>query len=158
MNLKGIILWVSLLPVGFVFSQVESMSVGKEKFLNPTINSVSYLMNNIDSVIYNQVLLPLGLISLPSSQKVNALEYKKSKNGITQYIGFDDRFGVLTVTWKDESGKNFMSSVLKKSLKGKEHTVPGCYKTMVNTQNIIICIESKKDKTINEMITVEFER
>ena len=143
---------------GTVYSQIETMKINKETFFSPSIASMNYLMINVDSVKWNESLLPLGFKSLPTPQKINALEYRKSQNGITQYIGFDDQYWVLTVIWKDESGKNMISNDLKKSLKGKDQKSPGIYKIEYGGQNLIIGIESDKDKVINEMITVEIER
>ncbi len=144
---------------GICFSQVEKMMVDNETFFQPTLGSMGYLMANVDSVVWNESLLPMGFKSLPPAQKVNALEYKKSIADLTQYIGFDERFGVLTVIWKDESGNNLITNDLKKALKGKEHTTIGYYKTQLNGKDVIIGIESeKKGKGVNEMITIEIER
>lgn len=151
-----LVLWFLFLGAGL--AQVSSITINKQTFLNPTIESMGYLMENVDSVKWNEALLPMGIPSLPASMKVNALEYKKSVNGITQYIGFDDRYWVLTIIWKDESGKNILSSGLKKKLKGKNHTVPGTYKIQYKGMDLIISIETNKDKVVNEMITMEIER
>lgn len=146
------------LSIGISYSQIESVKVNKETFFKPSIASMSYLMFNVDSVKWNESLFPLGFKSIPPLQKVSALEYKKSQNGMTQYIGFDDRFWVLTIIWKDESGKNMISVELKKSLKGKDQKTPGIYKIQYGGQDLVIGIESSRDKVVNEMITVEIER
>lgn len=156
--MKKAFLFLFINLTGALFSQLESIKIEGEPFLNPTLNSLSYLISNIDSVKYNQALLPLGFHWLPATKNTNLQEYKKLKNSNTQYVAFDAKYLLLTITWKDESGKNPISSALKKSLKGKEHTTPGCYKTLIQERNVIICIETKKEKAINEMITVEIVR
>jgi hypothetical protein len=140
------------------FSQVTSVNLNKQKFFLPTIEGMAYLFENVDSNIWNTTLLPLGIISLPLWAKVNALEYKKTAGGFSEYIGMDDRYWVLSVIWKDDSGKNYLSTNLKKQLKGKETGVSGTYRIKYKDKDLIISIESNKDKAIYEMITMEIER
>ena len=158
MKLTTCICCLVFLCAGTGFSQVTSFSVNKQSFVSPTVESMAYLMQHIDSLKWNEVLLPLGFKSLPTSMKVNILEYDKKVNGMSQYIGYDDGYGVLTIIWKDESGKTLISGNLKKALKGKDYNTPGFYKTDYKGTGLVIGIESSKAKVINEMITVEFER
>jgi hypothetical protein len=155
---KGFALMVTFMCIICGFSQVSSVTFNKQKFFEPTVESMGYLMTNVDSVIWNSSLLPLGIPSLPAGQKVNALEYKKKVDGFTQYIGYDDRYGVLTVIWKDESGKNSFAKPLQKKLKKNQYNVAGTYKISYKGLSVIISVESNKDKGINEMITMEIER
>jgi hypothetical protein len=140
------------------FSQVSTITINKQKFFQPTIEGMAYLFENVDSNIWNATLIPLGITSLPLSKKVNALEYKKTAGGYSEYIGMDDRYWVLSIIWKDDLGKNFLSTSLKKQLKGKETNVGGTYRFKYKENDLIITIESNKDKAIYEMITMEIER
>lgn len=147
-----------IVSLGLLSAQVESMKINKEVFLKPSVNSLGFLMTNVDSVIWNDNLLPLKIPTLPTGLKVTALEYKKVVNGMTQYINFDDRFWVLTIIWKDESGKNLITKDLKKELKKHEYNTTGYYKIDYKGTSLIISIDSNKEKVVNEMITVEIER
>lgn len=155
---KSFALIVTLFSFTCSFSQVSSVTFNKQSFFNPTIESMGYLLTHVDSSSWNKALLPLGIPSLPLEMKVNALEYKKKVSGYTQYVGYDDHYGVLTVIWKDESGKNSFATPLRKKLKKSETKVSGIYKTDYQGLSLIISIEGNKDKEINEMITVEVER
>jgi hypothetical protein len=155
---KSFALIVLLFCLAFNYAQVSSITFNKQTFFNPTIESMGFLMTNVDSVIWNQTLLPMGIPSMPVNMKVNALEYKKKVTRFTQYIGYDDRYGVLTVIWKDESGKNSFIKGLRKKLKKKEYNTPGTYKIDYKGLSVIISLEGTKDKEINEMITMEIER
>lgn len=146
------------LSIGCINAQVESMKINNEFFLKPSVNTLGFLMTNVDSVVWNDNLLPLKIPSLPSGAKVTALEYKKVFKGMSQYINFDDRFWVLTIIWKDESGKNLITKGLKKELKKHEYNTTGYYKIDYKGTSLIISIDSNKEKSINEMITVEIER
>jgi hypothetical protein len=141
-----------------MYAQVSKFKIRDEVFVEPTLDAISFLFSNIDSVKWNDALLPLHFKSIPAAKKVTALEYKKESDGVSEYIGFDDRYGVLTFIWRDELGKNMISKNLKKTLKKKEYNSSGTYKIQYNGFNFVISIETTKDKAINEMITVEQER
>lgn len=149
---------ILMFSLGLMNAQVESMKINNEVFLKPTVSTLGFLMMNVDSVIWNNNLFPLKIPSLPSGAKVTALEYKKVVKGMSQYINFDDRFWVLTIIWKDESGKNFITKGLKKELRKHEYNTTGYYKIDYKGTSLIISIDSNKEKTVNEMITVEIER
>lgn len=155
---KGFALIVLFICATWNYAQVSSVTFNKQTFFNPTVESMGFLMTNVDSVIWNKTLLPMGIPSLPAGMKVNALEYKKKVDGFSQYIGYDDRYGVLTIIWKDESGKNSFAKGLRKKLKKNELKVPGTYRIDYKGLSMIISIEGNKDKGINEMITMEIER
>ena len=110
-----------MIPLFFVsnhlYAQVSSFKINDQAFIEPTMDGITYLFTHVDSVDWNNVMFPLGFKSVPASQKVTALEYKKEVNGVSEYVGFDDRYWVLTFIWKDGSGKNLVSQKLKKTLK-----------------------------------------
>src|SRR5688572_13354763 len=111
----------------FTFAQVETFRISDELYFNPTQNSMSYMMANLDTSAWNKVLKPMGFKPVPELNRIHALEYKKITKTNSQYISFDDRFGVLTIIWLDERRQHSMSSMLKKSLKGKDKALPGTY-------------------------------
>lgn len=155
------IFYISILLVlitGAGYTQLSSFNINKQTFVKPTVESFGYLMENVDTSKWNEVLLPLKYQLLPAHARVHSLEYKKATEAQSQYIGFDDRYWVLTIIWKDATGKILVSKDLKKSLKGKEHSTPGFYKVEYKGMNLIIGIETLKEKEISEMITVEIER
>ncbi len=155
---RMVLFFLCLTGLGFVHSQVETMKINKETFLKPSLNSLGYLMLNVDTVIWQQTMASIGIPALPANKKVNVMEYKKTADGLSQYVGFDDRFWVLTIIWKDESGNNYITKELKKSLKKNLYNNTGYYKIQYQGYDLIIEIESNKEKAINEMITVEIER
>jgi hypothetical protein len=140
------------------FAQVESFSIDKDVFLKPSIQSIGYLMENVDTNKYKEVLYPLKFESIPANQRAHGLEYKKSVADRSQYIAFDERYGVLTIIWKDITGKHYISKELLKSLKGKDYNAPGYYKIQYKSMDLVIGVETIKDHGLNEMITVEIER
>lgn len=144
--------------IGIGYSQIETFKSGKETFVKPGLNTLGLLMTNIDTVYWNKALLPIGFRWLPQSERMYLLEYKKKVQGYSQYVGFDHGYGVLTIIWTDDSGKLSICKGLKKALKKKDYQVPGTYKTMVNNLNLIISLETRKEKSIHEMITVEVAR
>src|SRR5688572_29392425 len=141
-----------------IYSQVKSFKIKDQGFIEPTMDGINYLFTHVDSVDWNNVMYPLGFKSIPFSQRFTALEYKKEYQGISEYIGFDAKYGVLTFIWKDPSGKNIISKEMKKALKKKEYNSSGTYKIQHNGLDYVISLESNKEKAVYEMITVELER
>lgn len=139
-------------------SQLQKVTFEKEDFVAPTVENLTWLMSNIDTTSWNNALFPLGFKSLPFEQMVNSLEYKKVAGKMSQYIGLDAQYGVVSMMWKDESGKHYVSKKLRKSLKGKEHEARGFYRVRANDKVWVIGIESNKSKAITEMITIEVEK
>src|SRR6478735_6873750 len=116
----------TLFPLFFLIASVcaNSQTV---KFFQPTVENMSYLMAHVDTNLWNQKLNSVGLRF--SKEKVeNQVEYKKQADDIYQYVGYDVVYGVLTVVWKDASGKKSIIGDLKKELKGKETNTPSTYK------------------------------
>lgn len=155
---KLLYILICIFASNHLYAQVSSFKIKDQPFIEPTMDGISYLFTHIDSVEWNKVMFPLGFKSIPSSQKVTALEYKKDVEGVSEYIGFDDKYWVLTFIWKDASGKNLISKDLKKALKKKEYNSSGTYKINHNGLDFIIAMESNKEKAVYEMITVELER
>jgi hypothetical protein len=141
-----------------MYAQVSSFKIKDQSFIEPTMDGISYLFTHVDSVDWNNVMFPLGFKSIPPYKKVNALEYKKEVEGISEYVGFDDQYWVLTFIWKDPSGKNLISKNLRKALKKNEYNSSGTYKIQYNGLDFIISMESNKEKAVYEMITIEQER
>ncbi len=155
---KGFALIVLFFSITCSYAQVSTVTFNKQSFFNPTVESMGYLMSHLDTATWNKTLLTIGFAELPANMKVNVLEYKKKIDGFSEYIGFDDSYGVFTVIWKDESGNNSFATGLRKKLKKNAHTTPGTYRVDYKGVFVIIGIESNKDKGINEMITMEIER
>lgn len=149
---------IVLISCGNIFSQVTSFKIGDQYFVKADIETLSFLTTHIDSVEWNNKLLPIGFKSVPANKKATALEYTKEANGVYEYINFDDRYMVLTIIWKDASGKNIITKELKKTLKKKEYNSSGTYKINHNGFDFVISLDSNKEKTVYEMITVEQER
>ena len=157
MKVAGMFFMVFMINLA-CFAQVESFTIGKDVFIKPTIQSIGYFMENVDTNKYNEVLYPLKFKSIPAAQRAHGLEYKKTVEDFSQYIAFDERYWVLTIIWKDMKGKHYISKELSKSLKGKDYNAPGYYKIQYKTMDLVIGVETIKDHGINEMITVEIER
>lgn len=155
---KLVYILICIFASNHLCAQVSSFKIKEESFVEPTMEGISYLFTHVDSVEWNNIMLPLGFKSVLPSKKVTALEYKKEVEGVSEYIGFDDRYWVLTFIWKDASSKNLISKNLKKVLKKKEYNSSGTYKINFNGLDFIIAMESNKEKAVYEMITIELER
>jgi len=135
----------------------SSLNSQTNKAFEPAIESMSYLMLNVDTSIWNAKLASLGLKEVEEKHE-NQIEYTKTQSDVYQYVGFDIQYGVLTIIWKDASGKKSIIGALKKQLKGKETSTPSTYKFNYGGIDYVVGVETKKDKGIYEMITMEFER
>lgn len=157
MKLKGLALFF-LVCFEMGYSQVETFKASNQTFVKPSLISLGSLMSNVDSVYWNKALIKEGFVWLPVNQRTYLLEYKKTASGYSQYVGFDHGYGVLTIIWTDDNGKISLCKSLKKALRKKDYQVPGTYRTTVNNLDLIIMLESRKEKSIHEMITVEIAR
>ncbi len=154
---KGL-LYVLIFIGGPLFGQVTKFEINEETFVLADIETLSFLSSHADTVEWNKNLSKIGFKYIPPTQQSKLLEYKKEVNGIYEYINFDTKYKVLTLIWKDRSGKNIITKSLKKTLKKKEYNSSGTYKIQHNSIDYMITFESNKEKAIYEMITVEIEK
>jgi len=155
---KKVLIGIGASIYGSLFAQVSDVKINNQSFVLANMETLSFLSTHVDTGSWNKNLGTKGFKNIKPTTKNISLSYVKDTMGIYECINYENIYEVLTIIWKDASGKHVITKELKKTLKKNEYNSSGTYKIEYNSVNYIITYESNKDKTVYEMITVEKEK